>query len=57
MSFVMRTTKPGKGNKYYITKSNGGWSNAIQGSPRDSECDVLSNCVGYAYGRFNELGG
>lgn len=55
--FKMRTTKPEAGNKYYITKANGGWSNAIQGSPTDSDCDVLSNCVGYAYGRFNEIGG
>lgn len=57
MSFKMRTTKPESGNKYYITKSRGGWSDAIQGSPRDPNCDVLSNCVGYAYGRFNEIGG
>lgn len=56
MSFVMRTTKPGAGNKYYITKANGGYSNAIKGNPTDSECDVLPNCVGYAYGRFNEIG-
>ena len=56
MSFKMRTTRPEKGNKYYITKGNGGYSNAIQGSPKDSLCDVLSNCVGYAYGRFNEIG-
>lgn len=53
----MRTTKPEQGNKYYITKGNGGWSNAIRGSPTDAHCDVLSNCVGYAYGRFNEIGG
>jgi surface antigen len=53
----MRTTKPGKGNKYYIRKANGGYSNAIQGKPTDSECNVLANCVGYAYGRFNEIGG
>lgn len=57
MSFTMRTTKPEKGNKYYITKSAGGWSDAIVGSPTDSNCNVLSNCVGYAYGRFNEIGG
>ena len=55
--FKMRTTKPEAGNKYYITKANGGWSNAIKGSPVDSDCDVLPNCVGYAYGRFNEIGG
>jgi LysM repeat protein len=53
----MRTTKPESNNKYYITKSNGGWSNAIKGKPIDPDCDVLSNCVGYAYGRFNEIGG
>ena len=56
-TFVARTTKPEAGNKYYITKAKGGWSNAIQGSPVDADCDVLSNCVGYAYGRFNEIGG
>lgn len=57
MSFKMRTTKPEAGNKYYITRANGGYSYAIKGNPVDSDCDVLSNCVGYAYGRFNEIGG
>lgn len=57
MAFVMRTSKPGAGNKYYIRKASGGYSNAIQGYPKDRACDVLSNCVGYAYGRFNEIGG
>ena len=55
--FTPRLTKPGAGNKYYITKAKGGYSDAIQGKPTDSECNVLSNCVGYAYGRFNEIGG
>ena len=44
MAFKMRTTKPEAGNKYYITKAKGGWSNAIQGKPVDINCDVLSNC-------------
>lgn len=57
MAFTMRTTKPTAGNKYYITKANGGYSYAIKGSPTDKDCDVLANCVGYAYGRFNEIGG
>lgn len=57
MAFKMRTSKPEAGNKYYITKANGGYSDAIKGSPTDKDCDVLSNCVGYAYGRFNEIGG
>ena len=53
--FTIRTTKPSKGNKFYITKSKGGYSTCIQGKPTDSECNVLANCVGYACGRFNEI--
>lgn len=55
-TFYPRTTKPEKGNPYYTTKANGGYSGAIKGKPTDPDCDVLSNCVGYAYGRFNEIG-
>lgn len=55
--YVPRLTKPEAGNKYYITKSRGGYSDAIQGKPTDRDCNVLANCVGYAYGRFNEIGG
>ena len=51
----IRTTKPEKGNKFYNTTSNGGYSLCITGYPKDSGCDVLSNCVGYACGRFNEI--
>lgn len=51
----IRTSKPGAGNKFYITTSKGGYSRCIQGSPTDSECNVLANCVGYACGRFNEI--
>lgn len=57
MSFTPRLTRPEAGNKYYITKAAGGYSSAIKGSPTDAHCDVLSNCVGYAYGRFNEIAG
>ena len=56
MAFKARLTKPESGNPYYNTKGNGGYSNAIKGSPTNKGCDVLSNCVGYAYGRFNEIG-
>ena len=55
MTFEIRTSKPTSGNKFYITKSNGGYSRCITGSPTDSACDVLANCVGYACGRFNEI--
>ena len=51
---MIRTTRPTAGNKYYITRGNGGYSTCIQGKPTDSQCDVLSNCVGYACGAYNE---
>ena len=51
----MRTKKPEAGNKFYNTKSNGGYSTCIKGKPTDKGCNVLSNCVGYACGRFNEI--
>lgn len=51
----MRTSKPKAGNKFYITKSKGGYSTCIQGKPTDANCNVLANCVGYACGRFNEI--
>lgn len=50
----IRTTKPEKGNKYYTRTSSGGYSLAVKGKPTDV-CDVLSNCVGYANGRFAEI--
>lgn len=58
--FVSRTVRPEAGNKYYITKSSGGYSPCIQGKNSqgvpDPGCNVLPNCVGYAIGRFNEIG-
>ena len=56
-TFKPRMTKPEAGNPYYNTKANGGYSTAIKGKPTDKGCDVLANCVGYAFGRFNEIGG
>lgn len=50
----IRNKKPEKGNKFYTRKASGGYSTCIKGKPTD-ECDVLSNCVGYACGRFNEI--
>ncbi len=57
MNFTPRLTRPEAGNPYYNTRANGGYSDAIKGKPTDVGCDVLSNCVGYAFGRFNEIGG
>lgn len=52
--FQMRTSKP-VNNKYYIRTVNGGYNGAIAGRPIDANANVLSNCVGYANGRFNEI--
>ena len=57
MGFTPRLTRPEAGNKYYITRAAGGWSDAVKGCPTDKACNVLHNCVGYAVGRFNEIGG
>lgn len=54
--FTMRTTKPSN-NKYYIRQANGGYNAAIQGKPTDKTANVLSNCVGFANGRFAEIQG
>ena len=54
MSFQMRTNCPNN-NKYFIRQVNGGWNGAIQGKPTKSGANVLSNCVGYANGRFAEI--
>ncbi len=51
---MIRTTRPGAGNKYFITRSAGGYSTCIVGKPTDALCNVLSNCVGYACGAANE---
>ena len=57
MSFTPRFTIPEKGNPYYNTKANKGYSSAIKGSPCESGLDVLRNCVGYANGRYAEIQG
>ena len=51
---MIRTTRPTSGNKYFITQGAGGYSTCIVGKPTDSQCNVLSNCVGYACGAYNE---
>ena len=62
-----RLTTPNSNNPYYNTVANGGYSNAILGNyPEGADSSrrtgssspklsVLRNCVGYAYGRFNEI--
>ncbi len=55
-TFVPQFTKPERGNPYFNTISNGGYSSAIVGNPTDPDCNVYGNCVGHAYGRFNQIG-
>ena len=52
-----RTSKPEKGNKYYINISNGGY-NGARGNPLrlNKNLTSLPNCVAI-YGWFNEVGG
>lgn len=50
-----QTTIPNKGNPFYNTTSNGGYSWCIQGKPTQEGLNVLDNCVGYSCGRFNEI--
>lgn len=57
-TFTPITAKPTKSNKYiylYNNSKNGGKSRCISGKPADSTCNVLSNCVGWACGRFNHI--
>ena len=55
LSFPIQTKLPAKNNKYYNTKSVGGYSHCIKGKPTQSGLNVLDNCVGWACGRFNEI--
>lgn len=66
MIYIPRLTAPEKNNPYYNTKSVGGYSNCIIGNyPMGADkkdriglqgLNTLPNCVGYAFGRFNEIG-
>lgn len=53
--FTVRTSLPSKGNKLYNNTSAGGWSWCITGYPTRDGLNVLSNCVGWACSRFNEI--
>lgn len=53
--FKIRTSLPESGNKLYNNASGGGYSKCITGNPTKSGLNVLSNCVGFACSRFNEI--
>lgn len=54
--FIPSIHRPAFGNKFYITKQNGGFSPCIRIARGNPEQDTMPNCVGYASGRFNEIG-
>ena len=57
-TFTPLTSKPSKTDKYiylYNNGNNNGKSWCINGKPKDSVCNVLCNCVGWACGRFNHI--
>lgn len=54
--FVPCIHAPALGNRYYITRQLGGYSPCIHISRGNPLQDALPNCVGYATGRFNEIG-
>lgn len=58
INFSPQLVIPAAGNPYYNTKSVGGYSPCIKGNPknRNKDLNVLPNCVGWAVGRFNEIG-
>lgn len=57
-NFSPQLVIPVAGNPYYNTKKAGGYSPCIMGNPknRNKDLNVLPNCVGWATGRFNEIG-
>lgn len=54
MKFEPMLVKPQKGDPYFTTINNGGYSRCIEGKPVDPDCNVLSNCVGLALGIFHK---
>lgn len=41
--------------KCFNNSANGGVSQCVNGKPTNKVCNVLSNCVGWAAGRFNQI--
>lgn len=55
-TFTPRLTIPEKGNPYFNSVAAGGYAvGCIKGNPLQDGLDILSNCVPYAAGRFNEI--
>lgn len=61
MAYQPRLVTPTANNKYYTRSANGGYNPCILGNTAKMKRlwtgAVIPNCVGYATGRFNEIGG
>lgn len=56
-SFVQQKVCPTKKDLYFVREAYGGYSQCIPGKPLKFTGSVLSNCVGYAWGRAAQLEG
>ena len=54
VKFVPRFTPPEPGNPYYNRYTEGGYSGAIYGKPKNPNCTILANCAGYSQARLCE---
>lgn len=54
-SFTPRLTRPANTDLRWINTAYGGYNQCILGSPSYGPGSVLSNCVGYAWGRWLEI--
>lgn len=55
LMFVPRLTIPSNTDLNWIKTTYGGYNHCILGSPSYGTGSVLSNCTGYAWGRWREL--
>ena len=53
--FTERTTPPAGNDKNWIKTNFGGYNRCILGNPSYGTGSVLSNCTGYAWGRWLEI--
>lgn len=53
-AFVPRFSTPSNTDLHWINENYGGYNRCILGSPSYGYGSVLSNCTGYAWGRFME---
>lgn len=53
--FSISDIRPRAGDKYFITRNNGGFSPCISIPGSAPDLDAIPNCVGFAVGQFNKI--